>query len=252
MTDLFEAEQAKRAAECSLLQDKLLGAEQQQQTLRQQLLSSVSQLQGLQQQEVHSRQALDESRATQANLVSSRAILQQRCANLQAQVVASQQSSATMLPPDSAAVFQMLEQQLVSLSGLVQQKEQQVVALQETVQQQCDERTLMQIKIMQLQSAKTGDSSEKCPVLGSNSRLEVGSTGSRPSELAQCEPSASVKSAVSSQVLPGNDRASVDRASQRKSRLHRLASASEQQQGKSGLLGRIMATSSTTGKAVFE
>ncbi len=42
----------------------------------------------------------------------------------------------------------------------------------------------------------------------------------------------------------------VGGAASGRGKLNRLASASEQQHGKSGLLGRLMATSSTTGKVV--
>ena len=248
LTSLFEAEQAKRAAECSSLQNKLLSAEQQHEGLRQQLLLSISQVDSLKQQDRQARQALAQRLATQAELLSSQAILQQRCASLQAQVVESQQSSPSNLTSDPAAVFQLLEKQLMSLSGLLKQKEQQVAALQQTVQQQCDERTAMQIKIMQLQSSSKGDHSNLGPAAVNG---HTGKVVAQPAPASTDADTSSINTAPAQASSNGNT-ADVDKAAQRSNRLHRLASASEQQQGKSGLLGRIMATSSKTGKVVYD
>ena len=255
LTTRFEAEQAKRAAECSTLQDKLMSAVQLQEVLRQQLESRGGQLHSLQQQEQQSRQALAVSTAAQAELASNQAILQERCASLQAQVVELQQRSTSISPSDSAAVFQVLEQQLISLTGLVRQKEQQIAALQQTVQQQCDERTMMQIKIMQLNAVREGNPvKQQSSVTDAHPPLEQRSSSSSQAGQMQmpvnAQASAAHLSCTPSQTFP--DAKVVDRAAQRKDRLNRLASASEQQQGKSGLLGRIMATSSTTGKTVFD
>ena len=256
LTTMFETEQAKRAAECSTLQDKLVSAEQQQEALRQLLKLRSDQSHSLQQQEQQSRQALAESTAAQAELASNHAILQERCAGLQAQLVELQQRSTSASQTDPAAVFQVLEQQLTSITGLVRQKEQQIAALQQTVQQQCDERTMMQINIMQLTAVR-----ESNPVKQQSSVTDASpplkQTTPQSSQAGQiqmpdnAQASAAQQSCTPTQIVPGA-KVGVDRAAQRKDRLNRLASASEQQQGKSGLLGRIMATSSTTGKTVFD
>ena len=256
LTTLFEAEQAKRAAECSILQDKLMSAEQQQETLRQQLESRSGRLHSLQQQEQQSRQALAESTAAQAELASGQAMLQERCASLQTQVSELQQRSTSTSQADSAAVFQVLERQLISLTGLVRQKEQQIAALQQTVQQQCDERAMMHIKMMQLNTIREGTPvKQQSPVTEAHPPLEQRSSSSSGAGQMQmpviAQASAAQPSCTPNRIL-SDAKVGVDRAAQRKDRLNRLASASEQQQGKSGLLGRIMATSSTTGKTVFD
>ena len=257
LTSLFEAEQAKRAAECSSWQDKLLSAEQQQEGLRQQLLLSISQTDSLKQQEQQAKQALAQSSATQAELLSSQAILQQRCANLQAQVVESQHTTSNSLQSDPAEVFQLLEKQLMSLSGLLKQKEQQVAALQQTVQQQCDERTAMQIKIMQLQSSGIGDCSKQSPAATAEQKgtwVNQSGPGHNPAGPGHnpADANTSPRVAAPAQASTNGNMADLGKAAQRSNRLHRLASASEQQQGKSGLLGRIMATSSKTGRVVYD
>ena len=232
-----------------------MSAEQQQEGLRQQLLWSTGQLHSLQQQEQQSRQDLAGSTAAQAELVSSQAILQERCTCLQAQVVELQQRSVSTSQTDSAAVFRVLEEQLVSLTGILKQKEQQIAALQQTVQQQCDERTIMQVKIMQLTSAKEGSLVKQGSFTDTSPELEHKSSSSTQAGQmhmpVNAHASAAPKSCTPSRTL-SDAKVGSDRASQRKDRLNRLASASEQQQGKSGLLGRIMATSSTTGKTVFD
>lgn len=258
LTTLYDAEQAKRAAEYNTLQDKLMSAEQQQEALRQQLLSSSGQLHSLQQQVQQSKQDLADSTTAQTQLASNQAILQERCASLQAQVVELQQRSASTSQTDSAALLQVLEQQLVSLTGLLRQKEQQVAALQQTVQQQCDERTMMQIKMMQMDGVRGGKQqssvTEPHPPHEERSSLLSNQAGQLSSEAGQMHmPGNAHAHAAPQSCSPGHtvSDAKVDRAAQRKDRLNRLASASEQQQGKSGLLGRIMATSSTTGKSVL-
>ena len=256
LTTLFEAEQAKRAAECSTLQDKLMSAEHQQEALRRQLESRSGRLHSLQQQEQQSKQALAESTAAQSELTSNQAILQERCASLQAQVVELRQRSTSTSQTDSAAVFQVLEQQLISLTGLVRQKEQQIAALQQTVQQQCDERTMMHIKIMQLNAVTDGTpvkqrSSIADTPLPLEQRSSLSSQAGQLQMPVNAQASAAKQSCTPSRIVP-DAKVGVDRAAQRKDRLNRLASASEQQQGKSGLLGRIMATSSTTGKTAFD
>ncbi|KAL0037052.1 hypothetical protein WJX77_010651 [Trebouxia sp. C0004] len=204
MSAMFEAEQAKRAGECSSLQDKLLSAEQRQEDLRIALETSSSQMASMQQQEQQ---------------------------------------------PDSAAVLQLLEQQLVSLSHMVREKEQQIGALQETVQQQCDERTLMHIKYMQLQSAHQ---METFSTASGNSPVQPIVTSSHAAQTPGAnDGSMSHSTLLSSQMSAGKrvpEKAEAPAPSRGK--LNRLASASEQQHGKSGLLGRIMATSSKTGKTV--
>lgn len=251
LTAFWDAELAKRVAECSTLQDKLMTAEQHQEGLRQQLLSCTDQIHSLQQQEQHSKQTLARSTAAHAELVSSQAILQERCASLQAQAIELQQKLASS--SDSAAVFEVLEKQLVSLSGLVKQRDQQIVALQQTVQQQCDERTMMQIKFMQLNGVKEGSLMSPSPVTKTDieqNRSSSSAAGQRHMPV-NANANTALNSCTPSRTL-SDARGGVDRAGQRRDRLNRLASASEQQQGKSGLLGRIMATSSTTGKTVYD
>ena len=233
-----------------------MSTEQEQEALRQLLDLRSGQLHSLQQQEQQSRQALAESTAAQAELASNQAILQERCASLQAQVLELQQRSTSTPQTDFAAVFQVLEQQLVSLTGLVRQKEQQIAALQQTVQQQCDERTMMQIKIMQLNAVKDSNPvKQQRTVTDAPPTLEQRSSSSsqagKTPNAVNAQACAAQESCTHSKIVP-DAKADMDRAAQRKDRLSRLASASEQQQGKSGLLGRIMATSSTTGKTVFD
>lgn len=239
---LFEAELAESAAECSALQDKLMSAEQCQEGLRHQLSSCTSQIRSLQQQEQHAEQALARSTAAQAELVSSQAILQERCTSLQVQLVELQQNHTS-----SSAVFEVLENQLVSLSRLVKQKDEQITALQRTVQQQCDERTRMHSKFTQLNSTKESTAMPPIPVTNTEQKSSSSMAAAQKSMLVDAH--ASTAPSTSSRTLSDSK---VDRAAQRKDRLNRLASASEQQQGKSGLLGRIMATSSMTGKTVFD
>ena len=257
LSTLFEAEQGKRAAECSTLQDRLMSAEQLQEVLRQQLESRSGQLHSVQQQEQQSRQALAASSVAQAELASNQAILQERCASLQAQVVELQQRSTSTSQTDSAAVFQVLEQQLISLTGLLGQKEEQIAALQQTVQQQCEERTMMQIKIMQLNAVREGNLvklqslvTDSLPPLLEQRSSSNGQAGQMQTPV-NAQANAAQQSCTPGRIV-SDAKVGVDRAAQRKDRLNRMASASEQQQGKSGLLGRIMATSSTTGKTVFD
>ena len=256
MSAMFEAEQAKRAAECSSLQDKLLSAEQRQEDLRIALETSSSQMASMQQQEQQVRQHLADSQALHVELASSKAALQAHCSALEAQLAStqsdsskfqSQGSSATQ--PDSAAVLQLLEQQLVSLSHMLREKEQQIGALQETVQQQCDERTLMHIKYMQLQSAHQ---MESLSTASGNSPVQSIVTSSHAVQTASAKDgSMSHSTLLSNQMSAGKHvPEKAEAPAQSRGKLNRLASASEQQHGKSGLLGRIMATSSKTGKTV--
>jgi len=251
MSAMFEAEQAKRAAECSSLQDKLQGAEQRQEDLRIALEASSSQMTSMQQQELQVRQQLADSQAVYAELASSRAALQAHSCALEAQLASTQSDSSkfhnqgsSAMQPDSAAVLQLLEQQLVSLSHNLREKEQQIGALQETVQQQCDERTLMHIKYMQLQSAHQ---TESLSTASGNSPVQH----SHAAQTASADDgSMSHSTLLSSQVSAGKPGPEKAEAPAQRGKLNRLASASEQQHGKSGLLGRIMATSSKTGKTV--
>ncbi len=252
MSAMFEAEQTKRAAECSSLHDKLLSAEQRQEDLRITLEASSSQMTSIQQQEQQVRQQLADSQALHAELAGSKAALQTRCSALEAQLASTQSDSSKSqnqaTQPDSAAVLQLLEQQLVSLSHMLREKEQQIGALQETVQQQCDERTLMHIKYMQLQSAhqtaSLGAASGNSPVQTIGTSSLVAQTGSAS------DGSVSQSTLLSSQMSAGKHVSEKEAPAQSRGKLNRLASASEQQHGKSGLLGRIMATSSKTGRAV--
>ena len=253
---MFEAEQAKRAAECSSLQDKLLSAEQRQEDLRIALEISSSQMTSIQQQEQQVRQQLADSQALHAEFASSKAALQARCSALEAQLASTQSDSSksqkqgsSATQPDSAAVLQLLEQQLVSLSHMLREKEQQIGALQETVQQQCDERTLMHIKYMQLQSAHQTAS---LSTASGNSPVQPIVTSSHTAQTASAsDGSMSHSNLLSSQMSAGKHVSEKAEApAQSRGKLNRLASASEQQHGKSGLLGRIMATSSKTGKTV--
>ncbi|KAL0037984.1 hypothetical protein WJX79_008430 [Trebouxia sp. C0005] len=145
--------------------------------------------------------------------------------------------------------LELLEQQLVSLSHMLREKEQQIDALQETVQQQCDERTLMHIKYMQLQSAHQ---MESLSTASGNSPVQSIVEGSHIAQTASAsEGSMSHSTLLSSQTSAGKHMPEKAEApAQIKGKLNRLASASEQQHGKSGLLGRLMATSSKTGKTV--
>jgi len=256
MSAMFEAEQAKRAAECSSLQDKLLSAEQRQEDLRIALEISSSQMTSIQQQEQQVRQQLADSQALHAEFASSKAALQARCSALEAQLASTQSDSSksqkqgsSATQPDSAAVLQLLEQQLVSLSHMLREKEQQIGALQETVQQQCDERTLMHIKYMQLQSAHQTAS---LSTASGNSPVQPIVTSSHTAQTASAsDGSMSHSNLLSSQMSAGKHVSEKAEApAQSRGKLNRLASASEQQHGKSGLLGRIMATSSKTGKTV--
>ena len=253
---MFEAEQAKSAAECSSLQDKLLSAEQRQEDLRTALETSNSQMTSMQQQEQQVRQQLADSQALHAEFASSKAAHQARCSALEAQLASMQSDSSKLqhqgssaTQPDSTAVLQLLEQQLVSLSHMLRGKEQQIGALQETVQQQCDERTLMHIKYMQLQSAhqtaSLGTASGNSPVQTIGTSSHAAQTGSAS------DGSMSQSTLLSSQMSAGKHVSEKAEApAQSRGKLNRLASASEQQHGKSGLLGRIMATSSKTGRTV--
>lgn len=256
MSAIFESEQAKHAAECSSLQDKLLSAEQRQEDLKTALETSSSQMASMQQQEQQARQQLADSQAVHAELASSKAALQARCSALEAQLASMQSDSSKFqnqglseTQPDSAAVLQLLEQQLVSLSHMLREKEQQIDALQETVQQQCDERTLMHIKYMQLQSAHQ---MESLSTASGNSPVQSIVEGSHIAQTASAsEGSMSHSTLLSSQTSAGKHMPEKAEApAQIKGKLNRLASASEQQHGKSGLLGRLMATSSKTGKTV--
>ncbi len=253
---MFEAEQAKRAAECSSLQDKLLSAEQRHEDLRIALEASSSQTVSMQQQEQQARQQLAESQALHTELASSKAALQAHCSALEAQLASTQSDSSkfqnqgsSAMQPDSAAVLQLLEQQLVSLSQMLRAKEQQIGALQETVQQQCDERTLMHIKYMQLQSAHQTAS---LGAASGDSPVQSIVTSSRTAQTASANDGSKSHSALLlSQTSTGKHMPEKAEApAQNRGKLNRLASASEQQHGKSGLLGRIMATSSKTGKTV--
>ena len=255
MSGMFEAEQGKRAAECSSLQDKLLSAEQRQEDLRIALETSSGQMASIQQQEQQVRQQLADSQALHTELVSSKAALQTHCSALEAQLQSTQSDSSkfqnqgsSATQPDSAAVLQLLEQQLVSLSQMLRGKEQQIGALQETVQQQCDERTLMHIKYMQLQSAHQTAS---LGTASGNSPLQTIGTSSHAAQTASADDGNKTHStSLSSQTSAGKHMPEKAEAPQSRGKLNRLASASEQQHGKSGLLGRIMATSSKTGKTV--
>ena len=254
LSALFEAEQAKCAAECTMLQDRLLGAEQQQESLRALLQASSSQAQHSQQQERQLRQELADSKAALADLASSQITLQGHCSTLESQL-ADMQSNSTTRPSqqpgtvqaDCVAVFRLLEQQLVSLSDNLKFKEQQVAALQQTVQQQCDERTLMQIRCMQSGAGhgpgNDGTTAASCSVSVSGPTEHLRTSDDASQSVSSTLPTQEVA------VGKGPDRAST--SAQSKSKLNRLASASEQQHGKSGLLGRIMATSSTTGNLKF-
>lgn len=256
MAAVLEAEQANRAAECSLLQDKLLRAEQRQEDLRVALEASSSQLASLQQQEHHARQKLANSNAAVAELSSSKASLQLRCSSLASHLEAMQpnasshqsQGSST-LQADSAAVLQLLERQLVSLSDMLKGKEQQIAALQQTVQQQCDERTLMHIKQMQLESALRHQ--HQNPLLEGGAMQPTAVSSPAVQKAAVDAGSNSPSSSPRGQQSIGKGASEKPGSStQGRGKLNRLASASEQQHGKSGLLGRIMATSSTTGQTV--
>lgn len=253
---MFEAEQAKHAAKCSSLQAKLLSAEQRQEDLRIALETSSSQMTSMQQQEQQVRQQLADSQALHAELASSRAALQARCSVVEAQLASTQSDSSkfqnqasSTTQPDSAAVLQLLEQQLVSLSHMLREKEQQIGALQETVQQQCDERTLMHIKYMHLTSAHQ---TESLGTASGNSPDQSVVTSSHTAQTARAsDGSMSHSNLLSSQMSAGKhvpDKAEAP--AQSRGSFNRLASASEQQHGKSGLLGRIMATSSKTGRTV--
>ena len=250
LTALFEAEQAKHAAQYSALQDKLIAAEQHSHTLQTAIQTRTSQASASQQEAQQSNQALATSQALQQELISKFAEVQARCKTLE-QNLSSAQSTVAPGPGKGAVgelptgVLQLLEQQLISLSHQLKSKEQQVAALQQTVKHQCDERTMLQIKCMQLGSASTSIISSTGPSSPANQRNAADNhTGRGPLgvEKAQSDsaPAALVTGSKSNEKagsgLPG------------KAKLSRLASASEQQHGKSGLLGRIMATSSTTGK----
>ncbi len=256
MSAMFEAEQAKRAAECSSLQDKLLSAEQRQEDLRIALEASSSQMTSMQQQELQVRQQLADSQAVYAELASSRAALQAHCCALEAQLASTQSDSSkfqnqgsSAMQPDSAAVLQLLEQQLVSLSHNLREKEQQIGALQETVQQQCDERTLMHIKFKQLQSAHQ---MESLSTASGNSPVQSIVTSSHTAQTASASDGSMSHSTLLSSQMSAKKHVpeKAEAPAQSRGKLNRLASASEQQHGKSGLLGRIMATSSKTGKTV--
>lgn len=228
LTKSFQADQARTATEISALQDKLLQSEQQQQLLQIQLDSSY-----------HSKQLLQQelSAATTANTAADAACsaLEAQCSHLQQQL--QQDSASSSLAEQSAVVLQLLEGQLISLSGQLKQRDQQIAALHQTVQQQCDERVFMQIHLTRLSRA------------AGNATLELSHDAASLPEKDRHAPSVATAGASSS-----NDRATsqVNNASSAKtsppSRLNRLASASEQSMGKTGLLARILATDSTTGK----
>ncbi len=187
---------------------------------------SSSQGQTLQQSQQQAQHELIESNALHAEKTSSNAALQAQSANLESQLAKLQQTSAgpgpASLHADSAAVLQLLERQLGSLSGALKAKEQQVAALQQTVQQQCDKRALMQIKCLQLEAdAKSGGHAvsifvQSVPAerLALNKRSDAST-----SQLDTLPKQDSAMSNVSEQGSATG-----------RSKLNRLASASEQQQ----------------------
>ena len=109
---------------------------------------------------------------------------------------------------------------------------------------------------MQLQPTGSGTGTQQIAVTKRAMPTEQASMhstqpGQRPSASPmEGEDIASASTNPLASSVDGNKR-NADRAAQVKPRLNRLASASEQQHGKSGLLGRIMATGSTTGKVVY-
>ena len=250
LTALFKAEQAKHAAQCSALQDKLLAAEQQQHSLQTALQASTSQAFASQQEAQQSKQALATSQASQQELSNSLAGVQERCKTLE-QNLSSAQGSLAQNQGNKAVgvipngVLQLLEQQLISLSQQLKSKEEQVAALQQTVKQQCDERTMLQIKCIQLETASTSaSSSTTASSTVKQAKAADNHTGRGPMGVEK----ASSDSASDALILGSKSSEKAGSALPGKAKLSRLASASEQQHGKSGLLGRIMATSSTTGK----
>ena len=117
-----------------------------------------------QQEAQQSKQALATSQASQQELLSSLAEVQARCKTLEQNLSSAQGSLAKdqgkgAVNDIPSGVMQLLEQQLISLSQQLKSKEQQVAALQQTVKHQCDERTMLQLKCMQLGSASTTTSS---------------------------------------------------------------------------------------------
>lgn len=215
-----------------------------------QLDNSKHTLQALSLQNERLQSELDAATAAVAAAEVARQALQTQSSSLQQQVEQLQHGNATGFQQQSAAVLQLLEGQLVSLSGQVKQKDQQLAALQQTVQLQCDERVLLQIQIAQLSRAANAD--------GAGASTQ-GSASMRNEQQTSVISSASVSSSVTDErvstgcVAPrdiGQSNSPVHTKAHQ-ARLNRMASAalSEQSVGKTGLLARILATDSTTGKA---
>lgn len=207
--------------------------------------------------------------ATTAAAKDTKQTLQIQCSSLQQQVELLQHGSATDFQRQSTAVLQLLEGQLVSLSGQVKQKDQQLAALQHTVQLQCDERGLMQVQIAQLSRAANADgagaSNQGSAYVHTAANTSSAGAGNQDSasmcneQRTSVVSSASVSSSVTDErfntgcVAPKDSSQSNSpmHTKAHQARLNRMASAavSEQSVGKTGLLARILATDSTTGKA---
>lgn len=244
LTKSFQENQATSTAEIDTLQIKLLQSEQQQQVLQTQLDNSSHSIQTLQLQTRRLQQDVATANAAESTAGNALHALQAQCSQLQQQVAQLQHGNASDLQQQSAAVLQLLEGQLVSLSGQVRQKDEQLAALQQTVQQQCDEHILMQIQLVQLKrAAKTNGSDHSLSTSGDLQQSTA--VTSNPSMSAVSENG----STGSAGLKNGSQGDGSVQSRSNQARLNRIASASEQSVGKTGLLARILATDSTTGKA---
>lgn len=246
LTRSIQEDQATSTAEIKALQEALQHAEQKQQLLQTQLDSSCHTIQTLQLQNERLQQNSASATSAAATAAEAQQALQAHCSNLQQQVKQRQHSDADGFQQQSAAVLQLLEGQLVSLSGQVKEKDQQLAALQQTVQQQCDERMLMQGRLVQLSRAANSSNASTSSV----SVINEQQTLTLPSGAA------SGRNVFDADVNKGSVAAKDDTqpaeavtTKRGQGKLNRMASASEQSVGKTGLLARILATDSTTGKA---
>ena len=268
LTQRFQEEQAISTTEIHKLQTKLLHSEQQQQLLQTHLDSSMHTIQALSLQNERLQQELAAAAAATSAAQNGRQALHTQCSSLQQQVEQLQHGNANGFQQQSAAVLQLLEGQLVSLSGQVKQKDQQLAALQQTVQLQCDERALMQIQIAQQnRAASTADhtvtSNQASAYMHRAADTDGAGATNQGSGCMRNEQQASVMPRTSSNAADdhvstgctaprdGSQPNSPVRTKADQARLNRMASASasEQSMGKTGLLARILATDSNTGKA---
>lgn len=223
----------------------MLRSDEQQQLLQAQLDRSSHSTQALQLQVQRLQQ--DVATATAAASMAEDALhaLQSQCSKQQDQIAQLQHGTANQMQQKSAAMLQLLEQQLVSLSGQIKQRDQQLAALRQTVQQQCDERILMQVQLVQMRRAASSAEGESANVASVSKEQQP--LTAMPGASTSVQGLHDNNTTGTSHKGESGDTLVQSRSNQ--ARLNRIASASEQSAGKTGLLARILSTDSTTGKA---